>query len=74
MSDGDPNQEGAIMTVFLTSIVVAIALAIGAALFLESTLQLRADQALVTSSGARIPDHGSTHNLVGEDWYTSRKH
>ena len=62
------------MMAFLTAAAVAILLAIGAAYVLEGSLQVQSDQALVTTSGARIPDHGDTHNLVGKDWYSPQKH
>jgi hypothetical protein len=62
------------MMAFLTAAVVAIIIAIGAAFVLEGSVQVQSDQALVTTSGARIPDHGDTHNLVGRDWYSPREH
>jgi hypothetical protein len=71
-ADVRPGQKERIMMAFLTAAVVAIVIAIGAAFVLESSVQVQADQALVTTSGARIPDHGDTHNLVGKGWFSPR--
>ena len=57
------------MKAFLASLVVAVAVAFGAAYLLESTWQSTAADAYATS-GARVGDPG--HNLVGSDWYSSR--
>ena len=45
-----------------------------AAVYVLDTTQRRADQAYASTTGARIPDHGTTHNLVGRDWYSARDH
>jgi len=57
------------MRAFLSGVVVAIVLAIGAMYSLNSAWE-PADKAYVTS-GARVTDTG--HNLVGKDWYSSRQ-
>lgn len=61
------------MTSFLSAAAVAIIVAFGAVYVLDSMPQQRADQAYASTTGARIPDHGTTSNLVGTDWYSSRK-
>jgi hypothetical protein len=58
------------MNAFLTSVAVALALAIGVAYMLDGTWQRRAADAY-TTSGARIDDPG--HNLVGKDWYRGQR-
>ena len=49
-------------------------IAVGAMYALDATWQRRADQAFVSGSSVRIPDHGTTHNLVGKDWYSAKEH
>jgi hypothetical protein len=63
------------MRSFLTAVVAAIVVAVGAMLLLESVWQRHVDQAFTsTSTSVRIPDHGNTHNLVGRDWYSAKDH
>ena len=62
------------MKAFFASIIVVIAVAVGAMYALDATWQRRADQAFVSGSSVRIPDHGTTHNLVGKDWYSAKEH
>ena len=57
------------MRAFLASVVVAIVVAIGAMFALDGVWR-PADQAFATS-GARVGDAGD--NLVGKDWYSSRR-
>lgn len=59
------------MKIFLAAIAVATIIAIGAVYVLD-TWQRPADQAFASTTGARIPDHGSTNNLVGSDWRSTR--
>lgn len=63
-----------LMKTFAASIVVAIVFAVGAMYALDETWQRRADQAFVSPTSVRVPEHGNTHNLVGKDWYSSRDH
>ena len=56
------------------SIMAAIIVAAGAMYALDATWQRRADQAFVSGTSVRIPDHGATHNLVGKDWYSAKEH
>jgi hypothetical protein len=63
------------MRSFLMSIAVIVGMAVGAMFLLESTVQRHADQAFMsTSTSVRIPDHGNTHNLVGQNWYSPKEH
>ena len=62
------------MKVFFVSIAAVAVIAIGAMYALDATWQRRADQAFVSGSSVRIPDHGTTHNLVGKDWYSAKEH
>src|SRR5262245_27890954 len=57
------------MRAFLASVVVAIVVAVGAMFALDAVWR-PADQAFATS-GARVGDAGD--NLVGKDWYSSRR-
>jgi hypothetical protein len=61
------------MKSFIAAVVAALVVAVGAVYVLDAT-QRRADQAYASATGARIPDHGTTHNLVGKDWYSPREH
>lgn len=62
------------MKVFLISMVTAIVVAVGAMYVLDSSLQLQADQAFISPTSVRLPSHGTTHNLVGKDWYSAKEH
>ena len=62
------------MKAFLSSIVVALVIAVGAMYALDSSLQRQSDEEFISSTGARLPSHGVTHNLVGKDWYTAKEH
>lgn len=63
------------MRSFLTSVLAAIVVAAGAMFLLETSWQRRADQAFTsTSASVRLPDHGNTHNLVGQNWFSPRDH
>lgn len=63
------------MRSFLASIAAIVVLAAGVMLLLESTLQRHADQAFTsTSTSVRLPDHGNTHNLAGQNWYSPSEH
>lgn len=62
------------MKVIFASIAAAAVMAIGAMYALDAVWQRRADQAFVSASSVRIPDHGMTHNLVGKDWYSAKEH
>jgi hypothetical protein len=62
------------MKAFFASIAAAIVVAAGAMYALDAAWQRRADQAFVSATSVRIPDHGTTHNLVGKDWYSAREH
>jgi hypothetical protein len=62
------------MKVFFASIGAAVVVAIGAMYALDAAWQRPADQAFFSSTSVRIPDHGTTHNLVGKDWYSAKEH
>jgi hypothetical protein len=62
------------MKAFLTAVAAAVVIAAGAMYTLDATWQRRADQAFVSGTSVRIPDHGTTHNLVGKDWYSAKEH
>lgn len=62
------------MKVFLISVVTAIVVAVGAVYALDWSLQLQADQAFASPTSVRLPSHGTTHNLVGKDWYSVKEH
>ena len=62
------------MKAFLSSLVAAAVIAVGAMYTLDTSLQRQSDQAYTSSTGARMPDHGVTHNLVGKDWYAAKEH
>jgi hypothetical protein len=57
------------MRAFLASVAVAFVVAVGAMFVLDAAWR-PADQAFATS-GARVGDAGD--NLVGKDWYSSRR-
>jgi hypothetical protein len=59
------------MRAFLASVAVAIVVAIGSMFALDAAWR-PADKAF-TTTGARITHDGSGSNLVGTDWYSSRK-
>ena len=62
------------MKVFLISVVTAIVIAVGAVYALDSSPQLQADQAFMSPTSVRLPSHGTTHNLVGKNWYSAKEH
>ena len=62
------------MRVYVASVVVAVIIAGGAMYGLDWAWQLPADQAFNSPTSVRIPDHGTTHNLVGKDWYLASEH
>jgi hypothetical protein len=62
------------MKSFLAGIAAALVIAAGAVSALDALVQRHADQAFVSPSSVRIPDHGTTHNLVGKDWYSAKDH
>ena len=62
------------MRAFFTAVAAAVVIAAGAMYALDATWQRRADQAFVSGTSVRIPDHGTTHNLVGKDWYSAKEH
>ena len=62
------------MKVFLISMITAIVVAVGSMYVLDSSLQLQADQAFISPTSVRLPSHGTTHNLVGKDWYSAKEH
>ena len=62
------------MKSFAGSIIVALVIAFGAMYALDYSLQRQSDEAFMSPTGARLPSHGITHNLVGKDWYTAKEH
>lgn len=61
------------MRAFFAAVSAAVVVALGSALILDKVSQ-RADQEFNSSTSVRIPDHGSTHNLVGKSWWSGRDH
>jgi len=55
------------MSSFLALIAAAIVVAAGTMILFEEVWQRRADQAFSSPTSVRTPDHGNTHNLVGND-------
>ena len=62
------------MKAFFAAVITAVIVATGAMYTLDGTWQRRADQAFISATSVRFPDHGATHNLVGKDWYSAREH
>jgi hypothetical protein len=62
------------MKAFFGGVAAALVIAIAAVYGLDATWQRQADQAFVSPTSVRAPDHGETHNLVGKDWYSATKH
>jgi hypothetical protein len=62
------------MKSFVAALVAAVVLAIAFVYALDGTWQRSADQAFASATGVRLPDHGTTHNLVGKDWYSAKEH
>ncbi len=62
------------MRTFLTSVVAAVVIAVGAMFVLDQTWQHQADQAFTSPTSVRMPDHGNTHNLVGKGWFSGSDH
>ena len=62
------------MKVYVASVVAAAIIADGARYGLDEAWQLQADQAFTSSASVRVPSHGTTHNLVGKDWYSAKDH
>jgi hypothetical protein len=60
------------MRSFLASFTVAIIVAVGAMYLFEEVWQRRAEQAFTSPTSVQIPDHGTTHNLVGKEWNLSK--
>lgn len=62
------------MRVYFMSATAIVVLAIGAMFVLDQLVQRDVDDTFASSSSVRLPDHGNTHNLVGDDWYSPNKH
>ena len=62
------------MKAFLSALVVAAVVAVGAMYVLDSSFQSQADEAFISPTSVRLPSHGMTHNLVGKDWYSAKEH
>jgi hypothetical protein len=62
------------MKEFFASIIVAIIVAAGAMYALDAKWQQQVDQAYNSPTSVRLPDHDTTHNLVGKDWYSAKEH
>ena len=62
------------MKPFFASVTAAVVIALGAVYALDATWQRRADEAFVSPTSVRIPDHGTIHNLVGKHWYSAKEH
>ena len=62
------------MKVFLTSALTAIIVAIGSMLVVDQRWQHQVDHAFTSPTSVRLPAHGTTHNLVGKDWYRAVEH
>jgi hypothetical protein len=62
------------MKPFFASVAAAVVIAAGAMVALDTTWQRQADQAFVSPTSVRLPDHGDIHNLVGKTWYSAKDH
>ncbi len=67
-------KEESVVKVYVASVVGAVIIAGGAMYGLDRAWQLPTDQAFTSPTSVRIPDHGTTHNLVGKDWYSASEH
>jgi hypothetical protein len=56
------------MQVFFASVVPAILIAATGMIVLDQVWQRQADEAFSVPASVRIPSHGTTHNLVSQDW------
>jgi hypothetical protein len=70
----DGGEKENVMKAFFAAIGAAVVLAVGAMYALETMGQRQADQAFVSPTSVRLPDHGETHNLVGKTWYSAKDH
>ena len=62
------------MNSFVTALIAAAALALAFDYALDARWQHSVDEAFASSTGVRLPAHGTTHNLVGKDWYSAKEH
>ena len=62
------------MKPFLSAIVAAVVVAVGAMWALDRIFQLSDYQAFVSGPSVRISAEEAGHNLVGKDWYSSQDH
>jgi len=60
--------------VYFMSATAIVVLAIGAMFILDQLVQRDTDDSFTSAPSVRLPDHGNTHNLVGRDWYSPKKH
>jgi hypothetical protein len=61
------------MRVFLSSALAAVLIAM-ASMFALNQVWQQADEAFSSPASVRLPTHGNTHNLVGNDWYSAKTH
>lgn len=62
------------MKVFVTALLLGTVLAVAFGYALDTMWQQQADQHFASTTGVRLPSHGSTHNLVGKDWLLAKQH
>jgi hypothetical protein len=68
-----PSHAGEdFMRAFLGSVAAAIIVAV-VAMFALDTAWRPSDKAFSSSTGARVSYDNDNHNLVGKDWYSSRR-
>jgi hypothetical protein len=60
------------MRAFLSSVAAAIIVAVGAMYALDGVWR-PSDKAYSSPTGARVSYDNDNHNLVGKDWYSSRR-
>ena len=62
------------MKAFLLAVVTVLVVAVAFVYVLDATWQRSADRAFASTTGVSLPTHGTTHNLVGKDWYSAKEH
>jgi hypothetical protein len=62
------------MKSFLSAVVAAVVIAVGAMYALEEIPQRQTDEAYVSPTGARVSHDDRGHNLVGKDWFAAKQH
>ena len=56
------------MRAFLVAVLTAAVISVVAMFVLGEVGQRQSDQAFSSTPSVRLPEHGTTRNLVGKDW------